>query len=322
MHVRLQRHLRSEKPLRLCSNNHCAYMAQIPGVSDRMTRRNDVSQQIEQQQQQQWEQRQDDAPEVQPQEPAAGTPDEDDDQDEGHEAADDAPEVQEQEPKERVRAPAARWIGAGAATTAESAGAGAGRPAAGAGAGVGGANGEVVIAEEEARCIGAGAATTAEAAGAGAGRRAAVEEAGAGGTTVGEGAAAAAARRNSAGAARAAEAGGRRRESRRSPCVRCDEYDRQAQVRLAVPALPQSQVPSCRCYLPDKVSAAHHHTPCAQGTRSVQLLRSLSAQQAQRDLDAYWGKESHKYTAAAVYVRAMIRGPLVGSRGRWPCIEK
>jgi hypothetical protein len=33
---------------------------------------------------------------------------------------------------------------------------------------------------------------------------------------------------------------------------------------------------------------------------SLQLLRSLSAQQAQRDLDAYWGKESHKYTAADV----------------------
>ena len=56
---------------------------------------------------------------MQPQQPAAGTSNEDHDEDEGHEAADDAPEVQEQEPEEIVGAPAARWIGAGAATTAE-----------------------------------------------------------------------------------------------------------------------------------------------------------------------------------------------------------
>ena len=41
-------------------------------------------------------------------------------------------------------------------------------------------------------------------------------------------------------------------------------------------------------------------SPAHPTKSSLQLLRSLSAQQAQRDLDAYWGKESHKYTAAHV----------------------
>ena len=58
-------------------------------------------------------------------------------------------------------------------------------------------------------------------------------------------------------------------------------------------------------------------SPAHPTKSSMKMLSSMSAQQAQRDLDAYWGK---KYTAADV--RVMIRCPLVGSRGRWPYIEK
>ena len=41
-------------------------------------------------------------------------------------------------------------------------------------------------------------------------------------------------------------------------------------------------------------------SPAHPTTSSMKMLSSMSAQQAQRDLDAYWGKESHKYTAADV----------------------
>jgi hypothetical protein len=48
------------------------------------------------------------------------------------------------------------------------------------------------------------------------------------------------------------------------------------------------------------VSGDHTYHIARKAIKSPELMRSLSAQQAQRDLDAYWGKESQKYTAADV----------------------
>jgi hypothetical protein len=53
-------------------------------------------------------------------------------------------------------------------------------------------------------------------------------------------------------------------------------------------------------------------SPAHPTKSSMKMLSSMSAQQAQRDLDAYWGKESHKYTAADV------RDPRTARRLRVP----